>query len=120
MRASGQSVAAGYGTAVFDRVFAIRAKNSKYMKRKYSVILGNLGNTRDRFCSGYKENPDTLTMMERAAKIPHVEGIELVGTWDIRPDNVGQMKQALSNLGLRCVSIIPDLFADKRFWKGSY
>lgn len=90
------------------------------MKRKYSVILGNLGNTRDRFCSGYKENPDTLTMLERAAKIPHVEGIELVGTWDIRPDNVGQMKQALGNLGLRCVSIIPDLFADKRFWKGSY
>jgi len=90
------------------------------MKRKYSVILGNLGNTRDRFCSGYKDNPDSFTMLKRAAKIPHVTGIELVGTWDIRPDNVREMKKLLSELGLECVSIIPDLFADKRFWKGSY
>jgi xylose isomerase len=90
------------------------------MKRQYSVILGNLGNTRDRFCSGYKDNPDTMDMLKRAAKIPHVEGIELVGTWDIRPDNAKVMKQVLGDLGLECVSIIPDLFADKRFWKGSY
>jgi sugar phosphate isomerase/epimerase len=90
------------------------------MKRKYSVILGNLGNTRDRFCSGYKDNPDTMDMLQRAAKIPHVEGIELVGTWDIRPDNAKAMKQAIGDLGLECVSIIPDLFADKRYWKGSY
>jgi len=86
----------------------------KKMKRKYSVILGNLGNTRDRFCSGYKDNPDSFTMLKRAAKIPHVTGIELVGTWDIRPDNVREMKKLLSELGLECVSIIPDLFADKR------
>ena len=90
------------------------------MKRKYSVILGNLGNTKDRFCSAYKENPDSFGMLRRAAKIPHVEGIELVGTWDIRPDNAKQMKRTLADLGLKCVSIIPDLFADKRFWKGSY
>ncbi|MEI8289027.1 MAG: sugar phosphate isomerase/epimerase family protein [Verrucomicrobiota bacterium] len=90
------------------------------MKRKYSVILGNLGNTRDRFCTGYKDNPDAFTMLQRAAKIPHVTGIELVGTWDIRPDNVREMKKLLAKLGLECVSIIPDLFADKRFWKGSY
>jgi xylose isomerase len=91
------------------------------MKRKYSVILGNLGNTCDRFCSsGYKTNPDTMTMLKQAASIPHVEGIELVGTWDIRPDNAAQMKKALSDMGLTCVSIIPDLFADKIWWKGSY
>ena len=46
------------------------------MNTKYSVILGN---TRDRFCGGYKENPDTSTMLARAAKIPFVKGIELVG-----------------------------------------
>src|ERR1035438_1149261 len=97
-----------------------RSSRKRIMKRKYSVILGNLGNTRDRFCSGYKDNPDTMDMLRRAAKIPHVEGIELVGTWDIKPDNAKTMKQALGDLGLECVSIIPDLFADKRFWKGSY
>ncbi len=90
------------------------------MKRKYAVILGNLGNTRDRFCNGYKDNPSTMAMLRRAAAIPHVAGIELVGTWDIRPDNAKAMKRALKGLGLPCVSIIPDLFADKRFWKGSF
>ncbi len=90
------------------------------MERKYSVILGNLGNTCDRFCSSYKTNPDTMDMLKEAAAIPHVEGIELVGTWDIRPDNAHEMKNALDGIGLACVSIIPDLFADKAYWKGSY
>ena len=90
------------------------------MQRKYSVILGNLGNTRDRFCNGYKENPPTPEMLQKAAGIPHVSGIELVGTWDIRPDNVGEMRQALNGHGLECVSIIPDLFTNKLYGKGSY
>ncbi len=90
------------------------------MNRQYSVILGNLGNTKDRFCGGYKDNPDTLQMLERAAGIPGVTGIELVGTWDIRPDNAAEMKSALEGHGLKCVSIIPDLFGDKIFSNGSY
>ncbi len=53
------------------------------MKNKYAVILGNLGNTSDRFCKGYKDNPSTMEMLALAVKIPHVEGLELVGTWDI-------------------------------------
>ena len=41
------------------------------MKNKYSVILGNLGNTCDRFCKSYKDNPSTLEMLSQAVKIPH-------------------------------------------------
>lgn len=88
--------------------------------RKYSVILGNLGNTRDRFCSGYKDNPSTLDMLAQAVKIPHVGGIELVGTWDITPDNAVEMKQRFDDHEITCVSIIPDLFTDPIYWKGSY
>jgi sugar phosphate isomerase/epimerase len=90
------------------------------MMPNYSVILGNLGNTKDRFCGGYKENPSSLDMLARAAEIPHVSGIELVGTWDIRPDNWREMKSRLGDLNVKCASIIPDLFADKKYWKGSY
>lgn len=89
-------------------------------KRPYSVILGNLGNTCDRFCSQYKNNPPALEMLQAAAEIPHVSGIELVGTWDIRPDNAAEMKRMLSDLGLACVSIIPDLFSKPEFAKGAY
>jgi xylose isomerase len=87
--------------------------------RKYSAILGNLGNTKDRFCNGYKDNPSTLEMLKLAGSIDGISGIELVGTWDIRPDNVTAMKKAIADLGFECVSIIPDLFADKIWRSGS-
>ena len=89
------------------------------MKNKYSVILGNLGNTCDRFCKSYKDNPSTLEMLSQAVKIPHVEGIELVGTWDIGPDNVKEMKKRFADYGVQCVSIIPDVFGDKAYGKGT-
>jgi len=87
--------------------------------RHYSAILGNLGNTCDRFCSSYKENPSSIEMLKQAGKVDGIAGIELVGTWDIRPDNVEEMKTALHDLNLKCVSIIPDLFSDKVWRFGS-
>jgi sugar phosphate isomerase/epimerase len=59
-------------------------------------------------------------MLRQAAAIPHVKGIELVGTWDVTPENARELKGVLEELGLQTVSIIPDLFADKTYWKGSY
>jgi len=87
--------------------------------RKYSAILGNLGNTCDRFCRSYKDNPSSIEMLKRAGKIEGITGIELVGTWDIRPDNVTEMQSALGDMNLECVSIIPDLFADSLWQFGS-
>jgi xylose isomerase len=90
------------------------------MNRKYAMILGNLGNTCDRFCHSYKQNPSSTEMLQQAAKIPNVTGIELVGTWDIHEKNAKDIKQQMADLNLKCVSIIPDLFADPVYWKGSY
>ncbi|MEI8245298.1 MAG: sugar phosphate isomerase/epimerase family protein [Lentisphaerota bacterium] len=87
--------------------------------RKYAAILGNLGNTCDRFCSSYKNNPSSLEMLKQASGIEGISGIELVGTWDIRPENVKEMKNTMDGLGFECVSIIPDLFADKLWRNGS-
>lgn len=90
------------------------------MKNKYAIILGNLGNTRDRFCPGYKNNPSTEEMLKAAIeRVPHIEGIELVGTWDIRPDNVKDMKARLADAGIACASIIPDTFTVPEYGKGS-
>lgn len=90
------------------------------MKNKYSVILGNLGNTCDRFLSsGYKENLPKAEMIRQAAAIPGIEGIELVGSWDITEENAPEVKALLSDNGLACVSIIPDLFSQKRWGNGS-
>ncbi|OJU98409.1 MAG: xylose isomerase [Verrucomicrobia bacterium 61-8] len=90
------------------------------MKNRYSVILGNLGNTCDRFLSsGYKEILPKPEMIRKAAAIPGIEGIELVGTWDITESNAREIKADLDGVGLACVSIIPDLFSQKRWGLGS-
>ncbi len=88
---------------------------------KYSVILGNLGNTCDRFLSsGYKDQPTKEAMLAQAAAIPGVVGVELVGTWDVTRENVQEMGNLLSKAGLSCVSIIPDHFSQKRWGKGAF
>ncbi|MDD4189986.1 MAG: sugar phosphate isomerase/epimerase [Mangrovibacterium sp.] len=97
-----------------------KLRNDTNMENKYSIILGNLGNTCDRFCKGYKNNPSSEEMLEMAVKkIPFIEGIELVGTWDIRPDNVKEMKKRFMDYGIACASIIPDTFTVKEYGKGS-
>jgi sugar phosphate isomerase/epimerase len=89
-------------------------------KRKYSIILGNLGNTCDRFLSsGYKEPLDKRKMIEQAASIKGVTGIELVGTWDVDDKSVDTMRTSLKAHKLECASIIPDLFAQKRWGRGA-
>jgi len=91
------------------------------MIEKYAVILGNLGNTCDRFLSsGYKEELPKDRLWSQAARMPEVTGIELVGTWDISGDNYGEVKGKLEEHGLACVSIIPDTFSQKIWGRGSY
>ncbi|MCF7929414.1 MAG: sugar phosphate isomerase/epimerase [Spirochaetales bacterium] len=86
---------------------------------KYSVILGNLGNTCDRFLStGYKDELPKETLIRQASEIDGVEGIELVGTWDVSKDNVDAVGEMLDKYNLRCVSIIPDHFSQKRWGRG--
>jgi len=88
---------------------------------KYSVILGNLGNTCDRFLSsGYKEPISTREKIRLAASIDGVQGIELVGGWDVTPENVGEVKALMADAGLACVSIIPDLFSRRVWGSGSF
>jgi len=88
---------------------------------KFSVILGNLGNTCDRFLStGYKDQPSKAEMFRQAASIQGVAGVELVGTWDITAGNVAEIKALLEDNELACVAIIPDHFAQKRWGRGAF
>ncbi len=88
---------------------------------KYSVILGNLGNTRDRFLSsGYKSEQSTASMLSQAATIPDVKGIELVGNWDVTAKNARQMGNLLKDNGQELVAIIPDLTSQKIWCKGAF
>lgn len=88
---------------------------------RYSVILGNLGNTCDRFLpTGYKQVRPKREMLREAASIPGIAGVELVGTWDIQEDNWEEVGGWLKEENLECVSIIPDLFSQQRWGLGSF
>ncbi len=88
---------------------------------KFAIILGNLGNTCDRFLSsGYKEQPTKEAMIKQAAEIDGVTGIELVGTWDVTKDNADEVGELLAKYNLECVSIIPDHFSQKRWGRGAF
>jgi hypothetical protein len=82
------------------------------MKNRYSVILGN---TCDRFLpTGYKDVVLMREMIHQAASIPGIRGIELVGSWHITETNFREVFGSLQESGLKCVSIITDLFSKKR------
>ncbi len=86
-----------------------------------AIILGNLGNTNDRFLSsGYKDQPTKEEMLKRAAAIEGVKGVELVGSWDITAETVDKVGALLAKHSLKCVSIIPDHFAQKRWGSGAF
>jgi len=88
---------------------------------RFSVILGNLGNTCDRFLSsGYKDQPPKEVMIRQASEIRGVTGVELVGTWDVTPASVDEIGRLLERHGLACASIIPDHFSQKRWGRGAF
>lgn len=90
-------------------------------KPRYSVILSNVGSCCDRYLSSGYSDPFTIEQLfDRVASIDHVEGVELVATWHIRPDNVKQIKDNLERTGLRLTSIIPDHFGQQKWGKGAF
>ncbi len=99
-------------------MIALRRQEVKMIK--YSVILGNLGNTCDRFLStGYKDIAPMETLVKQASEIDGVKGLELVGTWDITMDTTESVGELLEKYNLKCVSIIPDHFSQKRWGRGT-
>lgn len=90
-------------------------------QNQYSVILGNLGNTCDRFLpTGYKQQPSKAEMIRRAASIDGIRGLELVGGWDVTPSNATELQAMMTDQQLACVSIIPDLFSRSVWGRGSF
>ena len=59
-------------------------------------------------------------MIKLAASIPGIQGLELVGGWDITTTNSGEIKSLTQANDLACVSIIPDLFSRQIWRKGSF
>lgn len=88
---------------------------------KLSVILGNVGSCCDRYMTGgYSDSFTVEQLFERVDSIKGVSGVELVGNWHIRANNVNEIQTLLKQTGKKLVSIIPDNFGIQKWGKGAY
>lgn len=90
---------------------------------KFAAILGVYGKPADRFMTiGYKDDaPGTLDLIDLAGKQGLVEGIEIgFGVSDAL--NAGTKKEihsALEHNGLKLISVDPNLWGERRWYKGT-
>ena len=88
---------------------------------KFASGLHVYGSTADRFVlSGYKEAVPIPEMIKTAAKVPDLQGVELIETWHINQDNVDDVLGQLDAVGLQATLLIPDLWASGKWGMGSY
>jgi xylose isomerase len=87
---------------------------------KYAVIISNFGNRSDRFLSSYGQDRTLAELLDAAARVEGLKGVELVGTWHITPRNVAEIARRLRDHQLKAVSIIPDHFATPIYSKGAF
>lgn len=87
----------------------------------YSVILSNVGSVADRFVpSGYGPAYTVKELFERVHQIPQITGVELVGNWHIKENNLTDLKTYLTNYNLKVSSVLPDHFGEMKWKHGSF
>ena len=90
-------------------------------KLKYGACLPTFASCADRYCrSGYGGGADTVEgMLDLAATVPNLSGIELVGNWHINDENMEQMRAAVRERGLQICMLTPDLWTQAKWGLGS-
>jgi xylose isomerase len=58
-------------------------------------------------------------MLDLAATVPNLSGIELVGNWHINDDNIERMKAEVRKRGLSICMLTPDLWTQAKWGRGS-
>lgn len=88
---------------------------------KFASGLHVFGSTADRYVlGGYKPVVPVPDMIKAAAKVPDLEGVELVETWHINKDNADEVLACLKEEGLKLSMLIPDLWASGKWGMGTY
>jgi xylose isomerase len=83
---------------------------------KQAIICPFFGRLRDRFCE-YGEDLDVVERLEHIARIPGVQGVEMVYPHELR--NLDEVKAALMQLGLAASAVNVNVKSDPEFVKGS-
>lgn len=83
---------------------------------KQAVICPFFGKLRDRFCE-YGEDLDVIQRLEHIARIPGVQGVEMVYPHELQ--DLGKVKATLTKLGLAVSAVNINVKSDPEFVKGS-
>lgn len=90
-------------------------------QQRFGACLPTFASCADRFClSGYGGGAETVEgMLELATQVPDLAGVELVGNWHVNDDNIEQMRELLKAKGLQVPMMVPDLFTQAKWGRGS-
>lgn len=87
---------------------------------RYSVLGSTFSPHRDRFMPSWPGHTPTPTeLIQAAAKIDALSGIELINPAHVTPDNLADIKDALQTNGLACASIANSISSDWQYRGGA-
>jgi sugar phosphate isomerase/epimerase len=88
---------------------------------KLGACLPTFASCADRYClSGYGRGETTVEgMLAAAKKVDGLDGLELVGNWHINDQNIGKMLKLFRDNGLAIPMIVPDLWTQAKWGRGS-
>ena len=88
---------------------------------KNSAVAVIFGACADRYVlQGYMLERTFDEMLDDATKVQGLEGIELVGGWQIKDDNQDDVVLKIEKSGLRISMLIPEIWATSLFGWGSF
>ncbi len=88
---------------------------------KLGACLPTFGSCADRYClSGYGHGGSSIEeMLDMAAQVEGLDGLELVGNWHVNDDNIDQLRQTFQDRKLQICMVVPDLWTQAKWGKGS-
>jgi sugar phosphate isomerase/epimerase len=90
------------------------------MSAKFSAVAVVFGATADRYVlQGYTPQRSLEEMLDDAAKVEGLRGIELVGGWHVNDANQEQVVKAIASRGFEISMLIPELWADGKWGWGT-
>jgi len=87
----------------------------------FGACLPIFGSCADRYClSGYGGGGSTMEeMLDLAATVEGLDGLELVGNWHVNDDNIHDVAKMFDDRGLKICMLVPDLWTQAKWGRGS-
>ncbi len=91
------------------------------MNTRFSAVAVVFGSTADRYVlQGYTPKRSLQEMLDDAAKVPGLKGIELVGGWHLNDANQNDVVKSVADHGFEISMLIPELWADGKWGWGTF